>query len=204
MRKQPFLVWPYLPDIDPVFAALYWVDWADPQAGVALLNRGTIGYRWDHDERQVSNILVTGSLSDLKASLGLLPHDGGWLEGGVHQGGLRFGHPLYGVYEPSHPGKLPRQFQLCRVAPDTVTVSSVFCARGKSYLRLFEHAGQSSPLKVDRPGGGLVTRPVNLRLDPIDRGPGIRAHQIVTLEVLTGSFWSLPRAGVAGGSCRPG
>ncbi|MBC7260973.1 MAG: hypothetical protein H5T63_03080, partial [Chloroflexi bacterium] len=46
-RKQPFLVWPYSPEVDPVFAALYWVDFSDSLAGVALLNRGTIGYRWD-------------------------------------------------------------------------------------------------------------------------------------------------------------
>jgi hypothetical protein len=183
VRKQPFLVWPYTPDIDPVFAGLYWVDFSGPRSGVALLNRGTIGYKWDVDGRQVSNILATGPLSDLQASLGLLPHDGAWLKGGVHQAGLGFGHPLYCVYEPSHTGKLPRQFQLCRIAPDTVTVSSVFCAQGKSYLRLFEHAGCSAPLQIDRPDGGLVTRPVNLRLEPIDREPTVRAHQIVTLEL---------------------
>jgi alpha-mannosidase len=183
MRKQPFLVWPYSADIDPVFAGLYWADFSGPQAGVALLNRGTIGHRWDVDRRKVSCLLATGPLSDLQASLGLLPHDGAWLEGGAHQAGLRFGHPLYGVYEPSHPGRLPRQFQLARIAPDTVTVSSVFCAQGKSYLRLFEHAGRSATLQIDRPDGGLVTRPVNLRLEPIDREPAIRAHQLVTLEI---------------------
>jgi hypothetical protein len=105
-----------------------------------MLNRGTIGYRWDDEDRQVSNILGSGQLGELRADLGLLPHDGGWLTAGVHQAGLGFGTPLYCAYEPPHPGKLPRQFQLCRLEPDTVTVSSVFRAHGKNYLRLYEHA----------------------------------------------------------------
>ena len=171
------------PEIDPVFAALYWADWSNPQAGAALLNQGTIGYRWDDKERRVSNILATGRLGEMTMRVGLLPHEGGWLEGSVHQAGLGFGHPLYCVYEPSHTGTLPRQWQLCRIQPDTVTVSSVFCARGKSYLRLYEHAGRSAPLQIDRPDGGLVTRPVNLRLEPIDRERAVRPYQIATWEL---------------------
>lgn len=183
IRKQPFLVWPYNLELDPVFAALYWVDFSDPRAGVALLNRGTIGYRWDPDERKVSNTLASGQLSEMSASLGLLPHDGEWVQANVHQAGLRFGNPLYCAYEPPHPGKLPRQFQICRVKPDTVTVSSVFRANGKSYLRLFEHAGRFAALHVDKPEDGLVTRMVDPRLCPIDKEPAICAHKIVSLEL---------------------
>jgi hypothetical protein len=183
MRKQPFLVWPYSPKIDPVFAALYWVDWADPQAGVAMLNRGTIGYRWDGEGRRAANILATGRLGEMQVSLGLLPHDGGWLEAGVHQAGLRFGNPLYCTYQPAHPGKLPRQFQLCRVEPDTLTVSSVFRAQGKSYLRLFEHAGRATRLNFSVPGGRVTVKRVNLRLEPSTEPVKVRAHGIVTLEI---------------------
>jgi hypothetical protein len=119
----------------------------------------------------------------MKASLGLLPHDGGWLAGGVHQAGLLFGNPLYCAYEPPHPGKLPRQFQLCRVEPDTVTVSSVFRAQGKSYLRLFEHAGRATRINVSAPGDELAVKRVNLRLDPIEGQIQAGAHGIVTLEL---------------------
>jgi hypothetical protein len=182
-RKQPFLVWPYPAEIDPVFAALYWADFAGPQAGVSLLNRGTIGYEWDQGEHRVSNILVSGPLSEMSVSLGLLPHDGTWLEAGVHQAGLRFGNPLYCRYEPAHPGELPRQFQLCRVAPDTVTVSSVFRAGPKSYLRLFKHAGRPAALDVSSPDGRLRATAVNLRLQPTGREAAVGAHGIATLQL---------------------
>jgi hypothetical protein len=183
VRKQPFLVWPYSPEIESVFAALYWVDWANSQGGVALLNRGTVGYRWDAEDRRVSNILATGRLGEMTMRLGLLPHDGGWLERGVHQAGLGFGHPLYCAYEPPHSGTLPRQFQLCRIEPDTVTVSSAFRTNGKSYLRLFDHAGRAAEVRADNTEGCLSARMVDLRLRPIDNEPQICAHGIITLEL---------------------
>ncbi len=183
MRKQPFLVWRYDPALDPVFASLYWVDLSGPDAGITMLNKGTIGYRWDPDEREISNILASGRIGEMSCSFGLLPHDGNWLKSSAHQVGLGFGNPFYCAYEPAHPGNLPRKFQLCSVEPGTVTVSSVFRANGKTYIRLFEHAGRSTALNVNTLEGIASTKMVDLRLRPIEREQNIRAHEIVTLEL---------------------
>ncbi|MGC9348050.1 MAG: hypothetical protein ACP5JG_07930 [Anaerolineae bacterium] len=183
MREQPFLVWPFDLGLDPIFAGLQWVDFSGPAAGVTALNRGEIGYRWDQETRTVSNILATGQLSELHTHLGLFPHDGRWLEGGACQAGAGFGNPFYCAYEPPHSGHLPRRFQLLRISPETVTVSSVFRQQGKSYLRLFDHAGSGGTVVVDALGNGVTVQPTDLRLRPTGGKAEIAPHGIIILEL---------------------
>ena len=166
-RLQPFLVWPYDLAMDPVFAAPYWVDLSDESAGVAWLNEGSIGYRYDARECRVDNILAYGGISELRWNLGLLPHDRGWRSAQVHNVGLGFGHPLHACYVQGHGGDLGRRGQLCAIEPDTVTVSSVFRAGGRSYLRLYEHAGRQAEIVITRDGAPLPVQTVDLRLRPL-------------------------------------
>ena len=183
MREQPFLVWPYDLSLDPVFAAPHWVDFSEGEAGVAALNRGDIGYRWDPSTRTLSNILATGQLSELHTCLGLLPHDGQWLEGRAHQVGVGFGNPLYCVYEPAHTGHLGHQLQLLQVEPETVTVSSVFRQKGKTVRPAFRSRWVEGSVALNAPGAELTARPVDLRLHRSGGGLHIHSHGLMTLEL---------------------
>jgi hypothetical protein len=69
------------------------------------------------------------------------------------------------------------------VGPDTVTVSSVYRAGGKSYLRVFEHAGRDADLAIRSPEGEPIAKRVDLRLRPLESETGVRAYGIATLEL---------------------
>ncbi|MBM3190213.1 MAG: hypothetical protein FJZ90_16015, partial [Chloroflexi bacterium] len=163
-RYQPLLVWPYDLAMDPVFAAPYWVDLSGGEAGLTCLNEGAIGYRYDADQRSLSNILAYGRVSELRWELGLLPHDGDWRAGGAHRWGLGFGHPLHARYLAARSEGLPPVGQLCQVAPDHVTVSSAFRAGGRNYVRLYEHEGAAADVQLLREGAPLRVQAVDLRL----------------------------------------
>lgn len=183
MRYQPLLVWPYNLDMDPVFAAPYWVDMSGNQAGIAWLNDGTLGYRYDASEGRLDNILACGFVSEQWCDVGLLPHDGDWLAGESHPWGLGFGNPLHAFLEPAHGGPLQNQGQLCAIAPQTVTVSSAFRSGGRNYVRLYEHAGLEAELRVSDGRGPLPAQPVDLRLQPTAAGAVLEPYRIRTLAL---------------------
>ena len=172
-RYQPFLTWPYDLGLDPVFGAPYWTDLSAGGAGVAWLNQGDIGYRYDHEEHRLDNLLAAGTISETRWTVGLLPHDGDWLTGDVHRWGLNFGNPFHARYVPGHHGVRSRRSQLCAIAPDTVTVSSAFRSGGRNYVRLYEHAGQSADIRLTRDGERLAVEAVDLRLRPLASSGGL-------------------------------
>jgi hypothetical protein len=183
MRYQPMLVWPYDLAMDPILGAPYWVDLSDGAAGIAWLNDGALGYRWDAAERRLDNILASGSISECSYDLALLPHDGDWLSADVHPVGLGFGNPVHVVQIPAHPGSLPRRGQLCIVQPATVTVSSAFRQSGRNYLRLYEHAGRPAEVTVSNSRGPLRVQPVDLRLQAVPVEAALGPYGIRTLAL---------------------
>lgn len=183
VRKQPMIVWPYDAAMSPVFAALMWVDYEGKDAGLALLNRGSIGQRWLRDEGEVNVILFTGRISGYRAELAVLPHTGDWLEGRVHEHGLGFGTPLTCLHETAHAGSLPRTYSFAAVHPGNITVSSIFREKGNTYLRLWEHAGRPGTLALVRDGKQVNVERVSLRLRKTRGGGELSPRQIATFRV---------------------
>jgi hypothetical protein len=173
MRYQPCLTWPYDLALDPVFAAPYWVDMSHGEAGVAWLNAGDLGYRYDRAEHRLDNILWRGRVNEYSWEVALLPHDGDWLAGKVQDWGLNFGNPLYACQVPGHAGSLPARGQLCAIAPETVSVSSAFRSGGRNYVRVYEHAGRPAQLRLTRDGRPLEVQTVDLHLRPRAKAPSV-------------------------------
>jgi hypothetical protein len=185
MRYQPCLTWPYDFGLDPTFAAPYWVDVSAPGAGVAWLNAGDLGYRYDRGEHRLDNILWRGRPNEHNWEVAILPHDGDWRAGAVQPWGLNFGNPLYACHVPAHAGALPPRGQLCAVKPDTVSVSSAFRSGNRNYLRVYEHAGQHAKLALTRDGRPLEVESVDLRLRPRGKAPSLELgpYKIATVAL---------------------
>jgi hypothetical protein len=184
-RYQPFLTWPYDLTMNPIFGAPYWTDISDGRAGVAWLNKGDIGYRYNREEHRLDNILAYGRVGELRWDVGVLAHDGDCLTGDVHRWGLNFGNPLHACYVSGHAGLMPARGQLCAVAPDTVTVSSAFRSGGHNYLRLYDHAGRPAEVRVTQNNRSLPVKQVNLRLQPAAPANGVMLgpHRIATIAL---------------------
>ena len=183
MRKQPMLVGPYDPKFDPIFAALYWVDYSSPEAGLAILNRGAIGQRWDATQNEVGTILAFGGTRGAWQDIALLPHSGDSQTARIHQSGLGYSVPFHCVYEPAHDGMLPAQFSLVAVEPETVTVSSAFRREEQSYIRVWEHTGEAASVRFMRDGHLLPVHRVSLDLREIDGGQKLNPRQIGTFRL---------------------
>jgi len=183
VRQQPLLIWEYDPSISPVFAALGWVDYQGTDRGLALLNDGAIGQVVDWGASEVGVILLNGGFSDYHGDLALMPHRSDWQGGTVHESGQSFGSPLNGVFEASHPGRLPKRFSLASVAPRNVTVSSVFRERGKTYARLWEHSGEPARVQFSREGVSLKAERVNLRLRKCAGGTNLEPRRIGVFRI---------------------
>ena len=156
MRLQPFLVWEYDYERDPVFAAPYWTDYRGENGGLALFNRGAIGQRWDKPAREANVILGAGGLHWLNAELAIMPHK---LEvEDVHGAGLAYGIPMHCVYEGPHDGDLPGVLSMAGIAPANLTVGSVYRQDGGSFVRLWEHAGREADVRFRPRRGSAADR----------------------------------------------
>ena len=190
-REQPMLISPYSVEMSPIFAAPRWVDYAgragepaapagEPAApaggpGLALLNRGAIGQRWDVDRAEANVILSYGVVGELNAELAIMPHAGDWRSAAVNVHGNGYGTPMHAAFEPPHKGDLPGEMSLASVEQSNVAVSSVFQRNGRSYVRLWEVAGEPAPVRFTRNGEVLDAQRVSLELKdsgrPNDLGP---------------------------------
>ena len=148
-RYQPFLAWPYEPSapyFDAKFGAPFWVDVSGDSVGVTFVNRGTVGYEYRPDERELQNALCTGRLSEVELNVGLVPHPGDWFRGQAQRRGLEFAYPLFAQVEDIHSGVLPREFQTLAVGAENVAPSSLFVQDGEAFLRVYEYAGRAAPI----------------------------------------------------------
>jgi len=183
MRKAPFLVAAYDVSMPPIFAALGWADYAGKDAGLALLNRGSIGQRWDRERNEANVILASGPIREFHNEVALMAYAGDWRAAGVHEAGLGFAAPIDCMYEPAHGGRLPAAFGIAEIEPANVTVSGVFRRRGKSYVRLWEHAGEEATVAFTRDGEPVAARRVSLELKAAKGGRSIGPRQIATFRL---------------------
>jgi alpha-mannosidase len=153
-----------LPDVPlPVASFLMhrWADYAGPQGGLALLSdsrylfnalRGVLrlglvrschqnmtpDYVWDQTHPFGDPPAYTDG-GNHQLAFALYPHDGTWLDAGVHEKGLAFNHRLIPVVAERHAGELGTEAELLAVEPTTVLVSTVKKAEDTNHtiLRLY-------------------------------------------------------------------
>ncbi|MDB5080330.1 MAG: hypothetical protein JWP00_2254 [Chloroflexi bacterium] len=153
-----------------------WVDLSEGDYGVALLNDCKYGY--DIHDSTMRLTLLRGPISpDPLGDLGLhrftyslLPHAGGWFEGGVHRAAYELNNPLLPVFKAgtatAGQNKAPGEpeFSLVQVEPSNVVVETVKRAEDSNGLvvRLYECANRRGPFSLRFPWPIASASEVNL------------------------------------------
>ena len=136
-----------------------WIDLSEGDYGVALLNDCKYGY--DVHDSMLRLTLLRGPISpDPLGDLGLhqftyslLPHAGGWFEGGVHRAAYELNNPLLAVVKTGADkaqAKAEADFSLVQVEPSNVVVETVKRAEDSDGLvvRLYECANRRGPFSL--------------------------------------------------------
>lgn len=137
-----------------------WIDLSEGDYGVALLNDCKYGY--DVHDATMRLTLLRGPISpDPLGDLGqheftysLLPHAGGWFEGGVGRAAYELNNPLLPVVKSeAGQGKGEAEFSLVQVEPSNVIVETVKRAEDSDGLvvRLYESANRRGPFELKFP-----------------------------------------------------
>ncbi len=149
---------------DPCVQGIYWTALSDGHNGIAIFNRGTMGSVREGDGGfslvlafAMNYIWRTVMLQGTYTyDFALWPFEGTWEEADLHRHALEYNFPLMGVGTAPGSGRLG---SLCRpVAVDSpgAIVSAMFPRDGAAHLRLFEHRGKSTTVRLHAPSGGLT------------------------------------------------
>jgi len=112
-----------------------WADLSEGDYGVALLNDCKYGYDIKDNVMRLT-LIKSGIDPDPEADQGrheftysLLPHAGGWREGGVVREAYALNYPVLAINTPSHSARgkaqLPARFSLAAVDVDHVLIETV-------------------------------------------------------------------------------
>jgi alpha-mannosidase len=133
-----------------------WVDLAEGDYGVALLNDCKYGY--DIHERTLRQTLLKSAISpDRDADQGLhqftyslWPHQGDWFTGGVHRAAYDLNYPLLTFTSSGEPGTTPAQLSLVTCDQANVIIETIKRAEDSDALviRLYECANRRGPLTL--------------------------------------------------------
>ena len=177
------------------WAAQNWIDFSNPEYGVALLNNGKYGF--DVQDGLLRLSVVRGSrdmdprMDEGEHSFGyaLYPHRGDWRQAQVTQRALEFNQPLLAVQENHHIGTLPdwsqkNDFSLgpehsfFSVNSDHVIISALKVQQGdwsphSTVVRLYETTGQPTTVTVTCALPPSVVQAVNHIEDPLPDAAGL-------------------------------
>ena len=135
-----------------------WIDVANSEAGLAVLNNGKYGYDSTADRIRLSlmraPLINEGEIAGLgpfEFSYALLPHTGRWTDAGVPEHAVSFNRDPLVIRTWAHPGRLPSQTSLFTVSDPRVHLSAVKRAETSSavVLRLYESSGHASTVLVE-------------------------------------------------------
>lgn len=186
-----------------------WVDIADANYGVAILNNGRHGY--DAKDNVIRISVIRGPIApDPRADEGthtfaysIYPHRGGWREGKVEFQALGFNSPLIAHQEPAHAspqeqwagksGGLPEANAFIRTESDHVILYAVKQTEGfydaEPILRFFESEGREGDVVVHFPFNvrAVETDLLEETIGPVGEGSAVRFRmkpwEIKTLRV---------------------
>ncbi|KYH41219.1 MAG: alpha-mannosidase [Candidatus Bathyarchaeota archaeon B63] len=174
---------------------LTWMDVSSPHFGLALFNRGTMGYRV-HKGDIFMVLALSGPVEEawkdvrLKGNYtyryALYPHPGSWKEGDVVREADNYNLRALTYVGDPHRGNAPRQLSLLEPSVEGVIVSALYTRNGELYVRMYEYLGENTSLNLASPDFFLTAERVNLmheEAEPIAFPFPVRNNEIITLKV---------------------
>jgi len=174
------------------FPAQNWIDYANGEKGIALLNRGLPGNNVADGTMMLSLMRCTsivaygfgggyepGMTSDSGFELGkvlgfdyaLVPHASDWRHADIYREGMEFNNPLLVHTASCQPGALPSSWSFLEVSHPNVVVSALKPGEnGGAVLRIYEAEGLPAERVKIRLGAQVAAAAeVNLMEDPIEK-----------------------------------
>jgi alpha-mannosidase len=151
---------------------IYWAAVSDDRVGLAVFNRGSMGSVRESDGAFAvplafanSYIWGTRMLSgEFVYEFSLWPFEGPWQEAALHRRALEYNMPCLTLGSEPGNGELGETFQPITLSSDNVSLSALYPHTGHVYLRLYEHSGQPSTVRL-RPWKDWPVTEVNLAED---------------------------------------
>jgi alpha-mannosidase len=153
---------------------IYWAAISDGRAGLAVFNRGSMGSVRESDGAFAiplafanSYIWGTRMLSgEFVYEFALWPFEGPWQECALHRRALEYNLPCLSLGSDPGRGELGETFQPVALSSDNVSLSAFYPHAGQVYLRLYEHTGCPSAVRL-RAWKDQPLAEVNLREDVV-------------------------------------
>jgi alpha-mannosidase len=153
---------------------IYWAAVSDDRTGLAVFNRGSMGCVRESDGAFAvplafanSYIWGTRMLSgEFVYDFSVWPFDGPWQECALHRRALEYNLPCVSLGSDPGTGELGETFQPIALSSDNVLVSAFYPHAGRAYLRLYEHTGHPSTIRL-RAWKDQPLSEVNLREDVV-------------------------------------
>ena len=135
---------------------IYWAAVSDGRAGLAVFNRGCMGAVRESDGAFAvplafanSYIWGTRMLSgEFAYEFSLWPFEGPWQEAALHRRALEYDLPCLTLGSRPGDGEFGETFQPVTLSSDNVSLSALYPHAGYVYLRLYEHTGQPSAVRL--------------------------------------------------------
>jgi len=145
--------------------ALSWCEVENGDYGVALLNIGDNGYRYE--DNNLSLILHLSSEPEKlehyrvcrlreMAGLGryvfrysLYPHVGGWRDGEVCRRSFEYRHPLVGIQASRGRGGLPQEKTFLHIEPSNLILTSLKIEDGEANIRFYDAHGKPVVAEIE-------------------------------------------------------
>jgi len=149
---------------DSYLQGIYWTALSDGRNGIAVFNRGAMGsvregdggfslvlafamyYIW-------RTVMLQGAYT---YDFALWPFEGTWEAADLHRRALEYNFPLMSVGTAPGSGRLGTLFHPVAADSPGAVVSAMFPRDGAAHLRLFEHRGRSTTVRLRAPSAGLT------------------------------------------------
>jgi len=148
---------------DPYVQGIYWTAVSDGHNGIALFNRGAMGSLREGDGGfslvlafAMNYIWRTVMLQGAYTyDFAIWPFEGSWVEADLHRHALEYNFPLMGVVTAPGSERLGSLHRPVAADSPGAIVSAMFPRDGAANLRLFEHRGKSTTVRLRAPSGSL-------------------------------------------------
>ena len=147
---------------DGLYWAHTWMDRADPQGGLAILNRGTGGYQVAGDvarlvllrsvtQYRTYRVPAAAEAGDHEFEYSLYSHAGDWIVSGVIEQAHSFNSPLRVISTDAHSGTLPREHSFLFIRRGSFEATALKKAEQGEELILRGHEthGKSGRIRID-------------------------------------------------------
>ncbi len=154
--------------------ALRWADLSDAKHGLSLLNDSKYGYDAHGSVLRIS-LLRSPEWPDPHADEGtheftysLVPHAGGWRDGGTEREAYELNSRLRAVAAQGHAGTLPAVHSFVALEPANLLLTAMKQAEDGTdlILRFYEFAGQKTAARITLPPGVEEVWDANLMEQP--------------------------------------